>query len=124
MTTFAAHPAGLRPNAVDRPPSAESTLATFIPMLLITVPGGTLADRVDRRRLVLVVTIGQAVLSAVLFALSAFGDASLWALYALVALGSASARSTRPPGRRSSPGWCRGSNWRGVALSGSSSRSC
>jgi MFS family permease len=64
-------------------------LATLIPMLLITVPGGTFADRVDRRRLVLGVTVAQAATSAVLFSLAAFGGASVWALYALVALGSA-----------------------------------
>ena len=34
-------------------------------------------------------TVGQAAVSAVLFALAAFGGASLWALYALVAVGSA-----------------------------------
>ena len=64
-------------------------LATLVPMLLITVPGGTFADRVDRRRLVLAVMGAQMVLSAVLFALAAFGSPSLCALYALVALGSA-----------------------------------
>jgi MFS family permease len=71
-------------------------LATLIPMLLITVPGGTFADRVDRRRLVLVTMVAQAVLSAVLFALAAFGGASLWALYALVALGSAFSAVSAP----------------------------
>ena len=71
-------------------------LATLIPMLLITVPGGTFADRVDRRRLVLAVTVAQAVLSAVLFALAAFGGASVWALYALVALGSAFSAVSAP----------------------------
>jgi len=70
----------------------------FIPLLLITLPGGTLADRVDRRRLVLAVAVGQMALSAVLFALAAFGGASLWSLYALVALGArCSARSARRP---------------------------
>jgi MFS family permease len=64
-------------------------LAQFVPLLLISLPGGTLADRVDRRRLVLAVTICQTAISAVLFALAAFGGASLWALYALVAAGSA-----------------------------------
>jgi MFS family permease len=64
-------------------------LASLIPLLLITLPGGTLADRVDRRRLVLLVTAGQAAVSAALFALSAFGGASLWPLYALVAVESA-----------------------------------
>jgi MFS family permease len=64
-------------------------LATFLPLLLITLPGGTLADRVDRRRLVLAVTGCQMVLSAVLFALTIAGAASLWALYAVVATGAA-----------------------------------
>ncbi|HEY6496292.1 MAG TPA: MFS transporter [Trebonia sp.] len=63
--------------------------ATLLPLLAITLPGGTLADRVDRRRLVLAVSVAQAALSAGLFALAAFGGATLWALYALVALGSA-----------------------------------
>jgi MFS family permease len=71
-------------------------VATLIPMLLITVPGGTFADRVDRRRLVLATIVAQAVLSAVLFALTAFGRASVWALYALVALGSACSAVSAP----------------------------
>ena len=71
-------------------------VATFIPLLLITMPGGTLADRIDRRRLVLAVTIGQAVLSAVLFALATFGGASVWALYALVAVSAAFSAVSAP----------------------------
>jgi MFS family permease len=71
-------------------------VATLIPMLLITVPGGTFADRVDRRRLVLAAIVAQAALSAVLFALAASGGASLWALYALVALGSACSAVSAP----------------------------
>ena len=71
-------------------------VATLLPMLAITVPGGTLADRVDRRRLVLVVAVAQSALSAVLFALAAFGGATLWALYALVALGSAFSAISTP----------------------------
>jgi MFS family permease len=71
-------------------------VATLVPMLLITVPGGTFADRVDRRRLVLATIVAQALLSAVLFALTAFGGASVWALYALVALGSACSALSAP----------------------------
>jgi len=68
----------------------------FIPLLLITLPGGTLADRVDRRRLVLAVTVGQTALSVVLFALAAFGGASLWALYALVTVSAAFSAVSAP----------------------------
>jgi MFS family permease len=71
-------------------------VAMFIPLLLITLPGGTLADRVDRRRLVLAVAVGQTVLSAVLFALATFGGASLWALYALVTIGAAFSAVSAP----------------------------
>src|ERR1700749_4807676 len=84
MTTFAV---SLQAYDLTRSPAAVGGIgvATFVPMLLITLPGGTLADRVDRRRLVLAVAARQVGLSAVLFALAAFGGASLWPLYALVA---------------------------------------
>ena len=52
-------------------------IVMFVPLLLIALPGGTLADRVDRRRLVLWVQAGQAALSAALFALAAFDGATL-----------------------------------------------
>jgi MFS family permease len=88
MTTFAIV---LQVYDLTRSPAAVGGigLAQFIPLLLISLPGGTLADRVDRRRLVLAVTVCQTAISAVLFALAAFHGASLWALYALVAAGSA-----------------------------------
>jgi MFS family permease len=88
MTAFAVM---LQVYDLTRSPAAVGGigLAALIPLLLITVPGGTLADRVDRRRLVLVVTVGQIAASAVLFVLATFGGASLWALYALVAAESA-----------------------------------
>jgi len=76
MTTFALT---LQVYDMTRSPAAVGGLgvAMFVPLLLITLPGGTLADRVDRRRLVLAVAVGQMTLSAVLFALAAFGGASL-----------------------------------------------
>ena len=88
MTTFAI---ALQVYDLTRSPAAVGGigLATFIPLLVITLPSGALADRVDRRRLVLVLTVGQAVISAALFTLAAFGGAFLWALYALAAAGSA-----------------------------------
>jgi MFS family permease len=93
MTTFAV---SLQVYDLTRSTAAVGGIGavTLIPLLLITVPGGALADRVDRRRLVLAVTVGQAVVSAVLFALAAFGgtvfgNTVLWPLYALVAATSA-----------------------------------
>ena len=95
MTTFALT---LQVYDMTRSPAAVGGLgvAMFVPLLLITLPGGTLADRVDRRRLVLAVAVGQMTLSAVLFALAAFGGASLWSLYALVALGAAFSAVSAP----------------------------
>ena len=95
MTTFAIT---LQVYDLTRSPAAVGGLgvAMFIPLLLITLPGGTLADRVDRRRLVLAVAVGQMALSAVLFVLAAFGGASLWSLYALVALGAAFSAVSAP----------------------------
>jgi MFS family permease len=95
MTSFAIT---LQVYDLTRSPAAVGGLgvAMFIPLLLITLPGGTLADRVDRRRLVLAVAVGQMALSAVLFALAAFGGASLWSLYALVALGAAFSAVSAP----------------------------
>jgi MFS family permease len=92
-------------------------LAALVPMLVITVPGGTLADRVDRRQLYRVGIVAQAVFSAALYAVAAlsgtgargttgaghsgmhgtgFGDPVLWALYALVAGQSAFGAVTNP----------------------------
>ncbi len=95
MTTFAIT---LQVYDVTRSTTAVGGIgvATLIPMLLITVPGGTFADRVDRRRLVLAMMAAQAALSAGLFALAAFGGASVWTLYALVALGSAFSSLSAP----------------------------
>ena len=95
MTSFAVT---LQVYDLTRSPAAVGGLgvAMFVPLLLITLPGGTLADRVDRRRLVLAVAVGQMTVSAVLFALAAFGGASLWALYALVTIGSAFSAVSAP----------------------------
>ena len=95
MTSFAVT---LQVYDLTRSPAAVGGLgvAMFLPLLLITLPGGTLADRVDRRRLVLAVTVGQIALSAALFALAAFGGASLWSLYALVAIGAAFSAVSAP----------------------------
>ena len=100
VTTFAV---SLQVYDLTRSPAAVGGIgvASFVPVLLITLPGGTLADRVDRRRLVLAVAVGQTALSAVLFALAAFGgtlsgNTVLWALYALVTVGAAFSSVSAP----------------------------
>jgi len=71
-------------------------VATLVPMLVIGLPGGTLADRVDRRKLVLVVTAGQTVVSGLLFAQAFVDLRSLWLLYALEAAASAGGALSQP----------------------------
>jgi MFS family permease len=95
MTTFAV---SLQVYDLTRSSAAVGGIgaATLVPLLLVTVPAGTLADRLDRRRLVLAATAAQAVVPAVLFALAAFGGASVWPLYALVAAGSALSAVSAP----------------------------
>lgn len=64
-------------------------LVTLIPMLLIALPGGSLADAVDRRKLVLVMTVLSAFVSGAFFLQALAGLRWLWLVYVLVALSSA-----------------------------------
>ena len=64
-------------------------VATLVPMLLIALPGGSIADAVDRRKLVLVMTACSAVVSGALFLQALAGLRWLWLVYALVATSSA-----------------------------------
>jgi MFS family permease len=71
-------------------------LATLIPMVLIALPGGSLADRFDRRRLVLVMTVLAAAVSALLFGYAALRLAWVWPLYGLVVVESAVSAVSAP----------------------------
>lgn len=64
-------------------------LVTLVPMLLIALPGGSIADAVDRRKLVLVMTACSAVVSGALFLQALAGLRWLWFVYVLVAISSA-----------------------------------
>jgi MFS family permease len=76
-------------------------VATLVPMLLIALPGGSLADTVDRRKLVLAMTACQTAVSGLLFAQALIGPgpAGLWLLYALEAAASAIAAISAPARR-------------------------
>jgi MFS family permease len=71
-------------------------VAVLVPMLVIGLPGGTLADRVDRRKLVLAMTACQTAVSALLFTQALADLRSLWLLYALEAAASALAAISQP----------------------------
>jgi MFS family permease len=65
-----------------------STALQFGPMLLLGLWGGTVVDRVDRRKLIIATQSVQAVLAATLAALALTGVVELWMVYALaLALG-------------------------------------
>lgn len=60
-------------------------LAGLVPLVVLGLYGGAVADAVDRRRLVLLTTLGQVALSAVLLAQAVAGVEWTWLLYAVVA---------------------------------------
>lgn len=60
-------------------------LAQFIPLLVFALVGGHLADRIDRRRLVLITRCGQLLASAGMAAIVIFGTHPLVAVYLLIA---------------------------------------
>jgi MFS family permease len=65
-----------------------STALQFGPVLLLGLWGGTVVDRVDRRKLVMLTQAVQAVLAATLGVLALSGVVELWMVYALaLALG-------------------------------------
>jgi MFS family permease len=74
-------------------------LAHALPMIVFSLLGGTLADAVDRRRLVLATTIGSMIVSALLAAQAFAGWGSLPAVLGLVA-GSAACSALGGPARK------------------------
>ena len=88
MTTFAVT---LQVYQITRSPFAVGAIgiARMAPALTIGLLGGSLADAVDRRKLVLVTTTSLAVVSAGLTAQAFAGLGMVWLLYALVAIQSA-----------------------------------
>ncbi len=63
-------------------------IAGLVPLVVFGLYGGAIADAVDRRKLVLLTTLGQALLSVVLVAQAAAGYDRLWLLYTVVAASS------------------------------------
>ncbi len=74
-------------------------LMEFLPAALLALPAGHLADRVDRRRVILVGAGGELAAAAVLFALSANGRLSVFGILAL-ALAFGVARAIATPAAR------------------------
>jgi MFS family permease len=71
-------------------------LAEFVPMFLLAFVGGALADAVDRRKMLQLTEIGQAVTTGVLLVNSLLLQPRIWVLYVAVALHAGLAALQRP----------------------------
>jgi MFS family permease len=87
---------------LTRSPFAVGLLAfcRFLPFTVFGLVGGVLADRFDNRRLFGVTQLGSLAVSIALAVLAFSGDAALWQVYALAALGG-TAMVLDAPGRHS-----------------------
>ncbi|MGA2519414.1 MAG: MFS transporter [Acidimicrobiales bacterium] len=65
--------------------------AAFIPIGVLAPVGGALADRLDRRRWLIVTTLGEAAFATVMAVLAATGHDPSWSLVVLAFLGGAAA---------------------------------
>ena len=61
-------------------------LSIFLPMLLLVLPAGDLADRVDRRFMLMASYLVQVVTSAMLLVLTLTGVKAMWAFYSVITL--------------------------------------
>src|SRR3954463_4046777 len=75
-------------------------LASFIPIALITLPAGDLADRVDRRMLLFVAHLIQALAAALLLGLVAMQTTLTWPFYCALLL-SGTTRALAGPASKS-----------------------
>ena len=72
-------------------------LVEVVPLIVLSVIGGSIADTFDRRKVMFVATLGLMLDSIALAVLSFRGEPALWSIYALTALGSAFEAIDRPP---------------------------
>jgi MFS family permease len=72
-------------------------VAEFVPILVLALVGGALADAFDRRRLVAIAEGGAAIVAALLVVNALLPEPHLWALYAGAALIAAFTALRRPP---------------------------
>lgn len=70
--------------------------ARLVPLVLLALGSGVLADAVDRRRLLIFAQAAMMCCSLGLALASSFGGASIWLIYALVAMASAASTLAMP----------------------------
>jgi MFS family permease len=61
-------------------------LCIFLPMVLLVLPAGDLADRIDRRRMLMASYVVQVLASALLLLLTLYGVKTMWAYYSVITL--------------------------------------
>ena len=83
------------------------TACQFAPILLFGAFAGLIADRSDKRKLLITVQFFAMAQSFVLAALALMGDPPVLAIYAVASSVASRWRSTTRPGGRSSSRWCR-----------------
>ncbi len=88
-------------------PIAIIAFCQTLPWLVGAGFAGALADRYDRRRLMMFANLGFMATSGLLLASFVSGAFQLWQLYALTLINSRSARSNSRRCRRPSPCWSR-----------------
>ncbi|WP_254510433.1 MFS transporter [Anatilimnocola floriformis] len=71
-------------------------LAEFVPMVILAIIGGALADAFDRRQILRVTEIGQTLATALLLANSCLAQPQVWVLFVAVALHAGFAAVQRP----------------------------
>jgi MFS family permease len=71
-------------------------LAEFVPMVILALVGGALADFLDKRRLLRLTEIGQTTATVVLLVNSLLPDPQIWVLFLAVALHAGFAAVQRP----------------------------
>ena len=86
---------------ITRSPLAVGALglASAVPTIAIGLFGGSLADAVDRRKLILLATLGQVAVSGGLAAQAFAGLSAVWLLYALVTVSNALSAVSQPARR-------------------------
>jgi hypothetical protein len=72
-------------------------LVEVVPLIALSIVGGSVADTFDRRKVMFIATLGLMLDSIALAVLTFRGDPALWSIYALTALGSAFEAIDRPP---------------------------
>jgi MFS family permease len=61
-------------------------LSVFLPMVLLVLPAGDMADRIDRRRMLIASYLIQVTASFLLLALTVSGVTAMWAYYSVITL--------------------------------------